>query len=99
MLTIRRVSNTECNSHLSINASCRAISALIIGSAVMFGLTGCGQKGDLYLADSNSSKAAGSEMLSNAGESNNAASASNDKQNARYLEQVLSDVNEDSNDY
>ena len=99
MLTIRRVSNTEYNSHLSINASRRAISALIIGSAVMLGLTGCGQKGDLYLADSNSSKAAGSEMLTNAGEPKNAESASNDEQNARYLEQVLSDVNEDPNDY
>ena len=99
MLTIRRVSNTECNSHLSINTSRRAVSALIIGSALMLGLTGCGQKGDLYLADSNSSKAAGSEMLSNAGESQSTVSASNDEQNARYLEQVLSDVNEDPNDY
>ena len=99
MLTIRRVSNTECASSVSINASRRAVSALIIGATVMMGLAGCGQKGDLYLADSNSSKAAGSEMLSNAGGSDNAASATSDEQDARYLEQVLSDVNEDPNDY
>ena len=99
MLTIRRVSNTECTSSVSINASRRAVSALIIGAAVMMGLAGCGQKGDLYLVDSSSSKAAGSEMLSNAGQPNHASSATSDEQNARYLEQVLSDVNEDSNDY
>ncbi|GAF51869.1 lipoprotein [Psychrobacter sp. JCM 18900] len=32
----------------------QAVATLFIGSVVMLGLSGCGQKGDLYLADSSS---------------------------------------------
>lgn len=52
MLTIRRSPKTA-SAHV-ISASRRAVSTVIIGSIVMMGLSGCGQKGDLYLADSSS---------------------------------------------
>lgn len=52
MLTIRRSPKTA-SAHV-ISVSRRAVSTVIIGSIVMMGLSGCGQKGDLYLADSSS---------------------------------------------
>ena len=55
MFTIRRTSNIN-DADLSVSASRPAIyklivATIVIGSAV---LTGCGQKGDLYLTDSSS---------------------------------------------
>ncbi len=49
MFTIRRSSNTGS----SIGANRQALYVLLIGT-VMVGLSGCGQKGDLYLTDTSS---------------------------------------------
>lgn len=52
MLTIRRASNIEhTNVAHIINTSRRVASTLIISSAVLLGLSGCGQKGALYLTN------------------------------------------------
>lgn len=51
MLTIRRTSKTEYANMITISR--RAVSTLIISSVVILGVSGCGQKGDLYLANTN----------------------------------------------
>lgn len=51
MLTIRRASKTTSTN--VFYASRRVVSTLII-SSVVIGLSGCGQKGDLYLANADS---------------------------------------------
>jgi predicted small lipoprotein YifL len=55
MLTIRRASQPE-YAHVANAASFsrKAVSTFIISSAVMLGLSGCGQKGALYLANADS---------------------------------------------
>lgn len=55
MLTIRRYSKTEyANVANVISVSRRAISTLILGGVVLLGVSGCGQKGALYLPDASS---------------------------------------------
>ncbi|MGM8888813.1 LPS translocon maturation chaperone LptM, partial [Psychrobacter sp. 1U2] len=51
MFTIRRSLDTRGTQNLSANSGRYAIWTLTIGSAVMLGLSGCGQKGALYLAE------------------------------------------------
>lgn len=52
MLTIRRASKTkQINADHVISINRRAVSTLMISSIVMLGLSGCGQKGALYLTD------------------------------------------------
>ncbi|MGO3665146.1 LPS translocon maturation chaperone LptM [Psychrobacter sp. AOP42-A1-21] len=97
MLTIRRVLNVKHTYRLSVNTSRRALSALIIATAIV-GISGCGQKGDLYLVDNTSSNTVGSALLSDTDDLSETALAS-DEQNSRELEIMLADVNEDPNDY
>lgn len=52
MLTIRRYSKAEYAN--VINVSRWAISTLILGGVVLLGVSGCGQKGALYLTDASS---------------------------------------------
>lgn len=115
MFTKRRAANIECKTISSFNASRQAayrqpIVALIIGSAVMLGITGCGQKGELYLADTssqtiiNGSDEPASEVLDSTSHPQDGAFAGlddDDYQKSRYLKQkqMLQDVNEDPNDY
>ncbi len=49
MFTIRRSSNTGS----SVSANRQVLYALLVGT-VMVGLSGCGQKGNLYLTDTSS---------------------------------------------
>lgn len=86
----------------------RLIGALTISGAMMVGLAGCGQKGDLYLvdttADTNSQMVTGSSDVLDSSNPQDAAFAGvddNDYQKTRYLEQkqVLPDVTDDPNDY
>lgn len=52
MFTINRFSKTE---HTNVaDLGRRVISTFIISGVIMMGLTGCGQKGNLYLADASS---------------------------------------------
>ena len=103
MLIIRRASTIGRTERSTTHVHRHAIHALIIGSAVMIGLVGCGQKGDLYIANTNSTAAddgsnkAGSEMLPHAGDAQSV--DNDDDQNLRDLEQIRSDVDQDSNDY
>lgn len=113
MFTTRNASTIKRQKHLFVNANrhafyCQPIVALIMGSAVMIGLTGCGQKGALYLADTssqtvtNSSDASASEMIDSTSNPQDAAFAGSDDddyQNTRYLEQKLAEVSADTNDY
>ena len=50
---IRRFSNTGCTPGLAVKANRQILYALMV-SAVMIGLSGCGQKGNLYLTDTSS---------------------------------------------
>lgn len=105
MFTQRCAANIECKSHLSVNVYRQTIYALIIGSAVMLGITGCGQKGELYLADTSSQTVTNSsDVLDSTSNPQDAAFAGiddDDYQKSRYLEQkqMLQDVNDDPNDY
>lgn len=52
MFTINRFSKTK---HTNVaDLGRRVISTFIISGVIMMGLTGCGQKGNLYLADASS---------------------------------------------
>ncbi|MGO3641537.1 MAG: LPS translocon maturation chaperone LptM, partial [Psychrobacter sp.] len=84
MLTIHRVLNVKHTYRLSVNTSRRALSALIIATAIV-GISGCGQKGDLYLVDNTSSNTVGSALLSDTDDLSETALAS-DEQNSRELE-------------
>lgn len=93
----------HCSSAATIVAS-RLISVFIINGAVMVGLTGCGQKGDLYLVDNDSQMVSSSEAIDSTSNPQDAAFEGIDDadyQKTRYLEQkqVLPDVTDDPNDY
>lgn len=109
MSTIRCSSNIDCP-NLPVNASRHAIYALIIGSVLMFGLSGCGQKGELYLAETSSqtvtdnAEARASQVLNSTSNPQDTAFANIDDDNyqkTRYLEQkqVLPEASDDPNDY
>lgn len=91
-----------------LSSRCRMVCALLISGTVMAGLTGCGQKGDLYLADTNSTNSqmvsSSSDELDSTSHPQDAAFAGVDDvdyQKNRYLEQkqLLPDVTDDPNDY
>ncbi len=98
-----RPSNTEHTS--SLLTSRRAIATLVIGSAVMVGVSGCGQKGDLYLAESSSQTVEGSSsVLNSTSNPQDAAFAGIDDdtyQKNDYLDeqQLLPEPSTDPNDY
>ncbi len=98
-----RSSNTEHASYLL--TSRRAIATLVISSAVMVGVSGCGQKGDLYLAESSSQTVEGSSsVLNSTSNPQDAAFAGIDDdtyQKNDYLDeqQLLPEPSTDPNDY
>ena len=61
MLTIRRTSKTEYANMITISR--RAVSTLIISSVVILGVSGCGQKGELYLANADGQSAQSSTAV------------------------------------
>ena len=80
-------------------ASRRALTALVIGSAMMVGLSGCGQKGALYLPESSSPS-----VLNSTSYPQDAAFAGIDDdtyQKNDYLDeqQILPEPSTDPNDY
>ncbi|WP_350561174.1 LPS translocon maturation chaperone LptM [Psychrobacter sp. CAL346-MNA-CIBAN-0220] len=92
-----------------INASYRIIGTLILG-VVMIGVTGCGQKGALYLTDTDSqlvtsgSDTSASEVLDSTSHPQDAAFAGIDddtSQKSRYSEQkqMPPAASDDPNDY
>lgn len=103
MLTIRQSLKTEQANAVSISR--RVLSTFIMGSVVMLGLSGCGQKGNLYLADSSSQTIEGSpSVLNSTSHPQDAAFAGIDDDNYqknRYLDeqQVLPEPSTDPNDY
>lgn len=110
MFTIRRSLSTKRIQNLSAHSGRQAISTLMIGSAVMLGLSGCGQKGDLYIAEPSSQTVAGntelsaSEQLDSTSHPQDAAFTNVDDDNydkSRYLDQqqVLPAASDDPNDY
>ena len=110
MFTIRRFLDTKRIQNLSTNSGRHAIWTLMIGSAVMLGLSGCGQKGDLYIAAPSSQTVAGnaelptSDQLDSTSHPQDAAFANIDDDNydkSSYLEQqqVLPAASDDPNDY
>lgn len=104
MFIIRRPLNIRGTQNLSTNSGHHAIWTLMIGSAVMLGLSGCGQKGDLYLAEPSSQTVVASDQLDSTSHPQDAAFATLDDDNydkSRYLEQqqVLPSASDDPNDY
>ena len=53
MSTLYRLSTSKYTAILA-STSRRTMLSLLVGSVVVMGLTGCGQKGDLYLSESSS---------------------------------------------
>ena len=88
-----------------MNISYRKIGTLALSSALLIGLTACGQKGELYLVDSSSQTVtSSSEVLESTSNPQDAAFADiddNDYQKTRYLEQkqILPEPSDDPNDY
>ena len=88
------------DSSLLVGSRRRTIGALIIGSALMVGLSGCGQKGDLYLVDSASQTVEGSSsMLDSTSHPQDAAFAGLDGNDQDTDVMVLPEPSEDPNDY
>ena len=99
MSTIYRLSKTD-DSSLLVGSHCRTIGAFIIGSALMAGLSGCGQKGDLYLVDSASQTVeSSSSMLDSTSHPQDAAFAGLDGNDQDTDVIVLPEPSEDPNDY
>ncbi|MED6317536.1 MAG: lipoprotein [Pseudomonadota bacterium] len=104
MSTILRSSETG---HIALwrLASRRAIINLVIGSAMMVGLSGCGQKGALYLPESTSQTVEGRpSVLNSTSHPQDAAFAGIDDdtyQKNDYLDeqQILPEPSTDPNDY
>ncbi|WP_201631819.1 LPS translocon maturation chaperone LptM [Psychrobacter immobilis] len=88
-----------------VGGSRRAFYTFLIGSSVMLGVSGCGQKGDLYLVDSSSQTVQEStDRLNSTSNPQDAAFAGVDDDNyqkERYLEQqqILPEPSTDPNDY
>lgn len=105
MSIIPRPSHIGYTAHPSTNAKRHASYGLIIGSAVLLSLSGCGQKGGLYLAESGSQTiVSSSEVLASTSHPQDAAFAGIDDDNyqkTRYLEQkqILPEATDDPNDY
>lgn len=88
-----------------VGGSRRAFYTFLIGSSVMLGVSGCGQKGDLYLVDSSSQTVQEStDRLNSTSNPQDAAFTGVDDDNyqkERYLEQqqILPEPSTDPNDY
>lgn len=93
------------STNVLVSSSRRVFYTFIIGSTMMLGLSGCGQKGDLYLVDSSSQTVQEStDKIDSTSNPQDAAFASvddDDYQKTRYLEQqqVLPEPSTDINDY
>ncbi|ALF59910.1 LPS translocon maturation chaperone LptM [Psychrobacter urativorans] len=104
-LSIKNVKEKVLSPAAILNTGGRFVCTLVLSATVMVALTGCGQKGDLYLVDSNSQMVTSSlEVLDSTSDPQDAAFAGLDDadyQKTRYLEQkqVLPDVTDDPNDY
>ena len=103
MSTTPRASNTR---HLGLQmlSGRHTIAVLAISSAVMIGLSGCGQKGALYLADSGSNDSASQSVLGSTSHPQDAAFAGVDDdsyEKERYLDEqrLLPEPSTDPNDY
>ncbi|MGP5178496.1 MULTISPECIES: LPS translocon maturation chaperone LptM [Psychrobacter] len=94
MFTINRFSKTE---HANVaGLGHRVISTFIISGVVMMGLTGCGQKGNLYLTD------ASNQMVQGATDSAGILGSSRSTQDDSHQgmdEFKLPEPSEDPNDY
>lgn len=107
MFTLYRFSNIGCTPKLSVSLSRQAVWSLLLGSAAMIALPGCGQKGELYLAEPSSQTvidSTASDQLDSTSHPQDAAFATIDDDNydkRRYLEQkqVLPAASNDPNDY
>ena len=98
MSTLCRSSKTDAT-FLSVNSQRRAITTVLIGSMVMIGLSGCGQKGDLYLADSTSQTIeSSSSVLDSTSNPQDAAFAGIDDNQASDM-MGLPEPSDDPNDY
>ena len=98
MSTLCRSSKTDAT-FLSVNSQRRAITTVLIGSMVMIGLLGCGQKGDLYLADSTSQTIeSSSSVLDSTSNPQDAAFAGIDDSQASDM-MDLPEPSDDPNDY
>ena len=99
MLTIRRSSKTA-SAHI-ISVSCRAIATVIVSSVVMIGLSGCGQKGALYLADTSDQAVQNSSaVLDSTSHPQDAAFAGINDDNAQSTSNFeLPEPSDDPNDY
>ena len=107
-LSIKNVKEKVPSPALIINTGWRFVCTLVLGGAVVVGVTGCGQKGALYLADTATTNSpmvsTSSEALDSTSNPQDAAFAGVDDADydkTRYLEQkqVLPDVTDDPNDY
>ena len=104
-LSIKNVKEKVLSPALTVNSSGRFVCTLLLSATVMVGVTGCGQKGALYLAHTDSQMVtSSSEVLDSTSDPQDAAFAGLDDadyQKTRYLEQkqVLPDVTDDPNDY
>ncbi|MEN6669804.1 lipoprotein [Psychrobacter sp. B38] len=102
MLTIQRASKLDCITVANTSsASRRVVSTLLISGAVMLGMTGCGQKGALYLEESNSQTGQSStEMLESTSHPQDAAFAGIDEDNRQQTpDMALPKPSDDPNDY
>ena len=106
-LSIKNVKEKVLSPAAILNSSGRFVCTLLLSATVMVGVTGCGQKGVLYLADTATDSqmvTSSSEMLDSTSDPQDAAFAGlndDDYQNQRDLEQeqVLPDGIDDPNDY
>ena len=104
MFTIRH-STGQNGSNLCVTSRRQIVYGILIGAAMLLGLSGCGQKGELYLVESDSQTIeSSSAVLDSTSNPQDAAFAGIDDDNyekTRYLEQkqVLPDVSDDPNDY
>ena len=101
MFTIRRISKTECPNAV-ISVSRHASYKLILATTVLMGmaaLTGCGQKGDLYLVDSSSKVTRDSTAIVDSGNNPQDTAFANIDDNQNVDDFKLPEPGDDPNDY
>ena len=101
MFTIRRTSKTECPNAV-ISVSRHVSYKLIFASTVligMAGLTGCGQKGDLYLVDSSSKVTRDSTAIVDSGNNPQDTAFAGIDDNENVDDFKLPEPSDDPNDY
>lgn len=104
MLTIRPTLKTK---HANaVHISRRALSTVLMGSVLMLSLSGCGQKGDLYLTDASNQTIQSSAVLESTSHPQDAAFAGIDDDNYQTITDgqkssdfVLPEPSSDPNDY